>query len=718
VLELIAIAVPTVVMAMVVGPFAAAADLTVTPGEGPPGSELIVSGTGFQPGKQVKVRWDGDAFPGTVSIDGAGTFAVTITVPRDASVGPHAISVRETGRGPAPNATFMVVSATVPTTTVAPPTTVTTTTVTTTTVTATTVVTTTRPPAATSTTAAPGTTTVPAAPGSPTTTAAPTERDPQLPGASLDVDTPPPAASASGPTVLQVDPVRAVPGQEVFVALSGADPSLGEVRLQLDESDVSEPVVLSRSGAAEFRFLVPESADWGTHKLAVVVGEGDASREIARTRMSIVESADVTTHSSWVPVLLAAAAALGGIGYFVWPRRHAESGPSPAARHSTPTAPTAPAPAAVPPLTTGGGWSRRLLGVAHEEPRAFEDLAAVGRELWAVGAEGAGRATAATVWASPDGSSWNQVGALGAGKATSLAVGGDRLIVAGSQPPRAGGRGWEWAVWTSEDGSAWRPLLDDGPRPRGIPLGVAAAGATILVFGRSSQRAELWLMGDGAQLSRVPTPGAIESVAHTARGFVAFGKGDAGHLPMVLVSEDGRRWDELALSLVAPFNGCSVAAQTEFGGSLVAGGVDVVEHRAAVWVSDDGRHWEAAPLTSQRGTSVTHLVSTPDSLIAVGTDRNGLGSGTVGSIAAWATSDGVRWERLGEGEILHDAAPSAAAHLGGQLVLAGRVYAGGDPEQPGIPSVWSHQPGEDTSPGDPPQARRAFSRQPSSLRSG
>ncbi|MBI4498958.1 MAG: hypothetical protein HY689_13785 [Chloroflexi bacterium] len=74
----------------------ATATLTVAPTSQAPGKTVAASGTGYDAGEQVSLRWEraGGTVLATVTTDSSGAFSgVPITVPASASVGTHAIVV-------------------------------------------------------------------------------------------------------------------------------------------------------------------------------------------------------------------------------------------------------------------------------------------------------------------------------------------------------------------------------------------------------------------------------------------------------------------------------------------------------------------------------------------------------------------------------------------------------------------------------------------------
>jgi hypothetical protein len=81
--------------------------VSVSPRSGPPGSKTTVTGTGFSPGEQVKIKFD-DTVVATVTAGGGGGFTKSITIPGGAKAGKHAITAKGATSAIAVAATFKV----------------------------------------------------------------------------------------------------------------------------------------------------------------------------------------------------------------------------------------------------------------------------------------------------------------------------------------------------------------------------------------------------------------------------------------------------------------------------------------------------------------------------------------------------------------------------------------------------------------------------------
>ena len=66
------------------------AEIELDPNCGPPGTVVTVRGSGFTPGDSVTILWEATVI-GTGTADAAGYFEADITIPADASPGPHTI---------------------------------------------------------------------------------------------------------------------------------------------------------------------------------------------------------------------------------------------------------------------------------------------------------------------------------------------------------------------------------------------------------------------------------------------------------------------------------------------------------------------------------------------------------------------------------------------------------------------------------------------------
>src|SRR5438105_3131618 len=105
----VAAAVLAIAAALWLSPAALAAPtLTMSPGAGPPGTTLRISGSGFSAFALVDVFLDADDVA-LVATDAAGAFSgITFRVPRTAVPGAHWVTVSGRPSGPAVQKSFVV----------------------------------------------------------------------------------------------------------------------------------------------------------------------------------------------------------------------------------------------------------------------------------------------------------------------------------------------------------------------------------------------------------------------------------------------------------------------------------------------------------------------------------------------------------------------------------------------------------------------------------
>src|SRR3954464_8454746 len=80
-------------LALVNPPAARAQSLSAEPQQGPGGTSVTVSGSGFPVAEDLDVYWDEGAPIIEVTADASGSFAAKLTVPGTASQGTHSIQV-------------------------------------------------------------------------------------------------------------------------------------------------------------------------------------------------------------------------------------------------------------------------------------------------------------------------------------------------------------------------------------------------------------------------------------------------------------------------------------------------------------------------------------------------------------------------------------------------------------------------------------------------
>jgi hypothetical protein len=190
---------------------------------------------------------------------------------------------------------------------------------------------------------------------------------------------------------------------------------------------------------------------------------------------------------------------------------------------------------AVATSTDGLTWTWRVLAGAQPSGSAMSGVAAGGHGFIAVGT---GPTVEPTVWASADGSSWEQVSTATAptkGELDDLAAGGGVYVAVGRDGTGA-------AAWVSTDGLTWRqapsgPSLADGYMTR-----VTWTGAAFLAVGKTAaEDGAAWVSTDGSSWTRLDTSDIFMGtpiVGGAALGarLILFGQDAAG---TVIVAEQG-----------------------------------------------------------------------------------------------------------------------------------------------------------------------------------
>lgn len=262
-------------------------------------------------------------------------------------------------------------------------------------------------------------------------------------------------------------------------------------------------------------------------------------------------------------------------------------------------------------------------------------------------------------WTSPDGDTWS-LHALGTTDFTfpvALAAGSDGTSVA------VGRSGNAPVAWTSADGATWTehavPMLGtDGVAERmttvaATPDGYLAGGSVgpeIL-----DRHARFWRSPDARTWTPVPDEPAafadaeVRSIVRFGAGYVAVGFLGTAEQPtgsVAWTSPDGEHWTRVDAPDLA--TGRAVALVVAPGGGLVAVGSDLNEHEAFAWTSPDGIAWTRVPGEPSRQyygkIRMNDVTVAGGELVAVG-DYNGMQFATM---AAWYSTDGIRWTRARE----------------------------------------------------------------------
>ena len=305
--------------------------------------------------------------------------------------------------------------------------------------------------------------------------------------------------------------------------------------------------------------------------------------------------------------------------------------------------------------TDGRAWERAPASDATDTRPAFStsgpelgmfDVAAGEPGLVAIG-YAARPDMQATIWFSPDGSSWERIPLGLAGSGTDpgdflatrvnavtwdgrsfVAVGEDRSDYNGSNLAKAKAQA---AVWTSPDGRTWirdphTPAFDVGgfvdtgedPSSGGIhdvvagPDGLVAIG-TVCSNKPAGCGPAAWTSTDEASWERAvmpSVPGWPTALAATDTGYVAVGGA------LVLTSPDGRVWTQQPLDPERDFR-----AVTTIDNRLYA----TSPGPTTLWTSDDGSEWvpaahDGGPATGSGGPSDWRFAATPDTAVWLGRD--------------------------------------------------------------------------------------------------
>jgi hypothetical protein len=335
--------------------------------------------------------------------------------------------------------------------------------------------------------------------------------------------------------------------------------------------------------------------------------------------------------------------------------------------------------------TDGRHWTR-LKGaeqVLDEATRPQVRALAVGADgVFAAGSEGDGAATAAAVWASTDGITWQTEKA-----ATAFSGNGDHtissLVSLGTGFVAAGGvrsgQSWSPASWISPNGDSWSQASLDFPMPSGprpdtagtevnalastttAPASATTATGTLAAVGGSPTEQRLWTSTDGTSWSSVALPPAAAAAADWRAGKVATDGtttivvDDATGEPRVLVDRP-QGWTEVTstpgpfgaprptatpVRLLSTASSMVLVAQVNQPGQAL--GTETTG--AAVFTSTDGRTWAPADTSAFTGADVTDLTAVSGGLVAVGGAApltSTLPSGPTGA-RAWTSTDGRAW---------------------------------------------------------------------------
>ncbi|HEX5466106.1 MAG TPA: sialidase family protein [Candidatus Limnocylindrales bacterium] len=250
-------------------------------------------------------------------------------------------------------------------------------------------------------------------------------------------------------------------------------------------------------------------------------------------------------------------------------------------------------------------------------------------------------------WASTDGGdAWTTApaspdlaGPHGTARMTSVIAWGDGFVAAGLRDSLETGRSAA-EVWSSPDGLTWQ-LVAGGTDPDagdtggadmgGAIYGLAATSDTIVAVGTTGDQfrgpAGVWRSHDTEHWSNVTSAdlaqGAMAAVTAGGPGFVAVGSGHGDTGAAAWVSADGESWRSAPDTSAFQHHGLPIrmAAVIPVGAGLAAVGwmSSAANGTGTIWRSADGLTWTRDPdQTSLLGGELTDVALAPDTLVGVG----------------------------------------------------------------------------------------------------
>ena len=285
--------------------------------------------------------------------------------------------------------------------------------------------------------------------------------------------------------------------------------------------------------------------------------------------------------------------------------------------------------------------------------------------------------TAQVAFASTGGRGWHQTPGPGTGLAGLTAVPGGGVVAAGDSGRGAGRARPHLYLLGAGTGrrQVGQAVLASAATPDVTVNGLAGAAGTQVAVGAAAGAPAVWVRspaaGQAPAAMLLPAPwrnGALASVAHGPRGWLAVGQAGPQGTPVVVTSATGTSWapGPGTQALTAP---PARLAQTAAGpsgyvvvGSTVTGG----RPAAAAWFSPDLRTLARAAVAAASG---------PGQMLAVTALRSGfVAVGSAGGApAAWLSRTGSAWQAA---PLPRPAGVSAAvlttvAATGGRVVAAG-----------------------------------------------
>ncbi|NNL98507.1 MAG: hypothetical protein HKO63_09920, partial [Acidimicrobiia bacterium] len=262
------------------------------------------------------------------------------------------------------------------------------------------------------------------------------------------------------------------------------------------------------------------------------------------------------------------------------------------------------------------------------------------------------------------------------------------------------------AVWVSPDGISWN-RVDSPSFVDEAMFAVSAADSGIVAVWQSA-----WYSPDGVEWQRVETPAGFGAwdVAHADWGYVAvgerggplvqdeFGGWVKSQRPYAWTSQDGMSWESIDLHPTEEWIGAEVYSVMARGNEVVVAGSlaqrfgSYFDAPPAFWTTSDGSQWSEHPLDSLPVPGMTKpeafiegLAETESGMVAVGFwvhSPKAPGDEGWGRAAVWATSDeGSTWKEVSAGDTFGE-----ASGMWDVVVLDGVVFAVGD--HAGGAAVW------------------------------
>jgi hypothetical protein len=268
------------------------------------------------------------------------------------------------------------------------------------------------------------------------------------------------------------------------------------------------------------------------------------------------------------------------------------------------------------------------------------------------------------------GRDWHRTAGAGAG-VTGLAAGpGGTVAVAGNGQPASGAAGTRPYLILISHGAGrqqvGQPVLAASATPDVTVNGLAASGRTLVAAGSAGGSPALWLASAGRWAPAavvLPQPwhnGALVSVAHGGRGWLAIGQASAApsarapvppvppaYQPVILTSATGSSWTPASgpSPLTAPGNGLVQAAAGPAGYVVVGSARTDGTTAPAAWYSKNLSTWARAPLPVPGGSGPAGAPGSRQVLAVTVAGPGFLAVGSAGNTpAAWTSRTGSAWD--------------------------------------------------------------------------